>query len=189
MDSTSIEAPEEYRGIVAHENTEPAQTLPGTNTGFFLDKGHGMRHTVFTQLLTTMISAKETEGRFSAIVLQGPASPDPVPAHYHEHEDEWTFILEGKVHWWVGSEHRICYPGDSVYQPRMVPHGFRFEGTYNKMLAVNVAGGFEAFFDIIGKRTELFSAPLEVSIPQQNQWREAAEKFGWHAVPDYDYGI
>ncbi|MFT3866643.1 MAG: quercetin 2,3-dioxygenase [Solirubrobacterales bacterium] len=189
MDSTNTVAPEGYREIAASESTGPAEGLPGKREGFFLDKGHGKKHTLLSQLLTTMISGRETDGKFSVIVLQGPASKDPVPAHYHTKEDEWTFILEGKVRWWVGNEHRLMYPGDSLYQPAMVPHAFKFEGGYNKMLAINVEAGFEDFFDIIASPSDLFSAPTEYEIPNQEQWREAAEKFGWHPVPDYDYGI
>src|SRR5436305_12879595 len=104
MESTKIEAPEQFRGIVASENTGPAQTLPGERKEYFLEKGYGRKHALLSQLLTTMVSARETDGKFSVILLQGPESKDPVPAHFHTKEDEWTFVLEGKVRWWVGDE-------------------------------------------------------------------------------------
>ncbi|GGH48398.1 quercetin 2,3-dioxygenase [Microbacterium album] len=191
MSSIQTTEQDAFRGIVAKENTGPAETLPGERKPFYLDKGHGKKHQLLSQLLTTMISHRETDGKFSVILLQGPASPEPVPAHYHTREDEWTFILEGKVRWWVGDQHRLLFPGDSIYQPANVPHAFKFEGSYNKMLALNVAGGFEDFFDIVATPSNDFVAPpvSDYQAPSREQWEEAAGKFGWHPVPDYDFGI
>jgi quercetin 2,3-dioxygenase len=188
MESTNIEAPEDYQGIAAVENTEPAQALPESGKGFFLDKGHGHKNTLLSQLITTVVSSRDTGGRFSMCILEGPAN-EPVPAHFHTEEDEWFFVLEGKVRVWLDREHRLLYPGDCAYLPARVVHAFAFEGGYNKFLGLNVAGGFEDFFDIVGTRSEAFSAPDEFHEPTEEQWRKAGEAFAWHAVPDYDYGI
>jgi quercetin dioxygenase-like cupin family protein len=187
MDSTNIDAPEQYQGVVASESTGPAQTLPGSPAGFYLDQGYGHKASLLSQLITTLVSTRETDGRFSVLLFEGPAN-EPIPAHYHTKEDEWYFVLEGKIRWWHGDQHRLLYPGDSVYLPANVIHCFALEGGYNKMIGINVAAGFEDFFDVIGTPTDAFSAPEHFEIPSEEQWREAAVKFGWHTVPDYDYG-
>jgi quercetin dioxygenase-like cupin family protein len=187
MESTNVEAPEQYRGIKAIENTAAAQELPGTPEGFYLDQGYGEKNSLLSQLITTLVSTRETGGRFSVLLFEGPAN-EPIPAHYHTKEDEWYFVLEGKIRWWHGDEHRLLYPGDSCFLPANVVHCFALEGGYNKMIGLNVAAGFEDFFKVIGTATEAFSAPTEYEMPSEDKWRDAAEKFGWHAVPDYDYG-
>jgi quercetin dioxygenase-like cupin family protein len=171
MDSTNVQAPEEFRGLVATENIGPAQ-----------------KHSLLSQLITTLVSGRETNGRFSMLLFEGPAN-EPIPAHVHTQEDEWYYVVEGKIRWWHGTEHRLLYPGDSVYVPANVVHCFKLEGGYNKMVGLNVTAGFEDFFGVIGSRTEAFSAPQEYQIPTEQQWRDAADQFGWHAIPDYDYGI
>jgi quercetin 2,3-dioxygenase len=188
MKSTNIAAAEPFQGVVAREVTGPARELPGTPGGFYLDQGYGHKQSLLSQLITTLVSTRETAGRFSVLLFEGPAN-EPIPAHFHTQEDEWYFVLEGKIRWWHGDEHRLLYPGDSVYLPANVIHCFALEGGYNKMIGLNVAAGFEDFFDVIGTPTDAFSAPEQYEIPSEAQWREAAEKFGWHAVPDYDYGL
>jgi quercetin dioxygenase-like cupin family protein len=188
MDSTNIEAAERYRGIAARESSEPARELPGKPGGFYLDQGYGHKQTLLSQLITTLVSTRETNGKFSVLLFEGPAN-EPIPAHYHTQEDEWYFVLEGKIRWWHEDQHRLLYPGDSVYLPANEIHSFSLEGGYNKMIGINVAAGFEDFFDVIGSPSEAFCAPQEYEIPAEAQWREAADKFGWHGVPDYDYGL
>jgi quercetin 2,3-dioxygenase len=188
MESTRLAAPEQYQGLVATENTGPATELPGEEAGFYLDQGHGKKRTVLGELITTLISGQETGGQFSVLLLEGPAD-EPIPAHVHQQEHEWAYILEGKVRWWCNSEHRLMYPGDSAYLPANAPHCFKFEGGYSKMLVFNVPAGFEGFFDVIGKPTDASVAPQEIHVPSEDTWREAAEKFGWIGLNDYDYGL
>jgi quercetin dioxygenase-like cupin family protein len=172
----------------AVEVTGPAVSLPGHERGYFLDRGHGHRVTLLGQLVTTLVSKNESDGKFSLTVLEGPPD-DAVPAHFHTAESEFWYVLEGSLRVWLGDEQRLLHPGDCAYLPANVVHSFRLEGSYTKFMGFNFPGGFEGFFDVLGKPYDQFMAPVEKVIPTPEQWQEAASKFVWFDVPDYDFGL
>jgi quercetin dioxygenase-like cupin family protein len=45
-----------------------------------------------------------------------------VPIHSHPHEQLGT-VIEGRVDFWLGDEHRTMGPGDAYVAPGGVPHG------------------------------------------------------------------
>ena len=46
------------------------------------------------------------------------------PLHVHHNEDEWFYVIEGEVTFWVGGETIVAPAGSFVYGPRDVPHTF-----------------------------------------------------------------
>ena len=47
------------------------------------------------------------------------------PLHMHPNEEQFTLILEGKVHFILGDEERIAEPGDLIHIPRFTDHRSR----------------------------------------------------------------
>jgi len=50
------------------------------------------------------------------------------PLHMHPNEEQFTLVLEGKLHFVLGDEERICEPGDLIHIPRFVKHRSRAIG-------------------------------------------------------------
>ena len=48
--------------------------------------------------------------------------------HLHYEQDEWFYALEGEFAFEVGDEKFKLKPGDSLFGPRKVPHGWAFTG-------------------------------------------------------------
>ena len=46
------------------------------------------------------------------------------PVHLHENEDEYSFVLSGRVGFQIGDEVAEAGPGELVAKPRGVPHAF-----------------------------------------------------------------
>ena len=46
------------------------------------------------------------------------------PLHVHQREDEWFYVIEGELTFWVGGETIVAPAGSFVYGPRDVPHTF-----------------------------------------------------------------
>src|ERR1700712_3177669 len=44
------------------------------------------------------------------------------PLHVHHREDEWFYVIEGSVTFWVGGQVFEAGPGAFVYGPRETPH-------------------------------------------------------------------
>lgn len=50
------------------------------------------------------------------------------PLHMHPNEEQFTLVLEGKLHFVLGDEERICERGDLIHIPRFVKHRSRAIG-------------------------------------------------------------
>jgi mannose-6-phosphate isomerase-like protein (cupin superfamily) len=72
---------------------------------------------------------------------------DGPPLHVHGREDEIFRIVEGRFRLRVGAETFDAGPGDTLFLPRGVPHGFVNSGDgTGRLLIVLQPGGFERFF-------------------------------------------
>ena len=72
--------------------------------------------------------AKQASGEFmKAGVVTKPEGEGP-PLHMHPNEEQWTLILEGKLHYVLGDEEKIVGPDDLIHIPRFTNHRSRSIG-------------------------------------------------------------
>src|SRR5262245_38115116 len=50
------------------------------------------------------------------------------PLHMHPNEERFTLVLDGKLHFVLGDEERICERGDLIHIPRFTNHRSRAIG-------------------------------------------------------------
>ena len=94
-----------------------------------------------------MIDGAQTGESFA--LVEHPIEPRALaaPMHTHQHEDEYTYVLEGEVGVQVGDEVRVARPGDLVFKPRHVPHAFWNAGDAPaRALEIISPAGFERYF-------------------------------------------
>jgi len=94
-----------------------------------------------------MIGGEQTDGHFA--LVEHPIGPRALaaPMHTHEHEDEYTYVLEGKVGVQIGEEVLVAGPGDLVFKPRGVPHAFWNPADEPaRALEIISPAGFERYF-------------------------------------------
>jgi quercetin dioxygenase-like cupin family protein len=94
-----------------------------------------------------MIGGEETQGNFA--LVEHPIGPRALaaPMHTHEHEDEYTYVLEGEIGVQVGEEVLVALPGDLVFKPRGVPHAFwNAADEPARALEIISPAGFERYF-------------------------------------------
>ena len=95
-----------------------------------------------------MIDGKETDGGFS--LVEHPMSPRALaaPLHRHNREDEYSFVLEGRMGALLGDEVLEAGPGDLVHKPRGQWHTFWNAGDEPcRILEIIAPAGFEKFFE------------------------------------------
>lgn len=94
-----------------------------------------------------LIESHDTEGRFSLVEhILGPGVL-AAPMHFHTREDEYTFVLEGRVGAILGDHEVYAEPGDLLFKPRGEWHTFWNAGdTPARMLELISAGGLEQLF-------------------------------------------
>jgi quercetin dioxygenase-like cupin family protein len=71
-----------------------------------------------------MIGGEETKGNFALVEYRIGPRALAAPMHTHEHEEEYTYVLEGEVGVQIGEEVLVAKPGNLVFKPRGVPHAF-----------------------------------------------------------------
>src|SRR5947207_8162588 len=94
-----------------------------------------------------MIPGEDAGERFSLVEHPMPPRALAAPLHRHNREDEYSFILEGRMGALLGDEHVEAAPGDLVHKPRGQWHTFWNAGDEPaRILEIISPAGFEQFF-------------------------------------------
>lgn len=94
-----------------------------------------------------MIDGDDSGGRFSLVEHPMPPRALAAPLHRHTHEDEYSFVLEGRVGALLGDDVVYGEPGDLIFKPRAQWHTFWNAGDEPaRILEVISPAGFERYF-------------------------------------------
>jgi mannose-6-phosphate isomerase-like protein (cupin superfamily) len=119
-----------------------------TTTNLKLAPGEGRRADFVNLGNRFMIDAAQTDGRFALIEHTIAPRTLAAPLHLHEREDEYSFVLSGRMGAQIGDEVVEAGPGDLVIKPRGVWHAFwsaSDEDTH--VLELISPGDFASYFD------------------------------------------
>ena len=95
-----------------------------------------------------MAWTEETGGGFSLVEHPMPPRRLAAPVHKHSREDEYSFVIEGRMGALLGDEVVYAEPGDLAFKPRDQWHTFWNAGDEPcRILEIISPGGFEHFFD------------------------------------------
>jgi mannose-6-phosphate isomerase-like protein (cupin superfamily) len=95
-----------------------------------------------------MLNGPESDGNFSLVEHPMPPRQLAAPLHIHTREDEYSYVLEGRMGALLGDEVVYAEPGDLVFKPRQQWHTFWNAGdTECRILEIIAPAGFEGFFD------------------------------------------
>jgi mannose-6-phosphate isomerase-like protein (cupin superfamily) len=106
-------------------------------------------HVRFWNALGTrrMLGGADTGGGFGLVEHDLPGHQLGSPIHTHEHEDEYSFVLSGRLTAQVGDEIVEAGPGELVIKPRGIPHAFWNGGDEPvRFLELISPAGFEDYF-------------------------------------------
>ena len=94
-----------------------------------------------------MIDGVEAGERFSLVEHPMSARALAAPLHRHTREDEYSYVLEGRMGALLGDEVLVASPGDLVFKPRNQWHTFWNAGDEpTRILEIISPAGFERFF-------------------------------------------
>src|SRR5919202_4395209 len=94
-----------------------------------------------------MIDEETTGGAFSLVEHPLPPRALGAPLHTHRNEDEYSYVLEGRVGVQLGDEVLEAGPGDLVFKPRGVPHASWNAGDEPaRLLEIISPAGFDRYF-------------------------------------------
>ncbi len=94
-----------------------------------------------------MIDGSESDGGFSLVEHPMSARSLAAPLHRHAREDEYSYVLEGRVGALLGDEVVVGGPGDLIFKPRNQWHTFWNAGDEPaRLLEIISPAGFEEYF-------------------------------------------
>jgi quercetin dioxygenase-like cupin family protein len=101
-----------------------------------------------------------TGGRFALVEHTIAPRTLAAPIHTHEHEDEYSFVLAGRIGGQIGDELFDAGPGDLVLKPRGIPHAFWNAGDEEaRVLEIISPAGFEQYFADLAPALQVAGAP------------------------------
>jgi len=114
--------------------------IVGPNDGKAVDlQSVGVRFMAWTE---------ETGGGFSLVEHPIPPRTLVAPLHRHSREDEYSFVIEGRMGALLGDDVVHAEAGDLAFKPRNQWHTFWNAGDEPcRILEIISPGGFERFFD------------------------------------------
>ena len=125
-----------------------------------------------------MIDGAEADKRLS--LVEHPMSPRALaaPLHLHTREDEYSYVLEGRMGALLGDDVVYAEAGDTVFKPRDQWHTFWNAGdTPARILEIISPGGFERFFDELG-------GFVAAGGPEPEQFGYLGDKYGIEFQPE-----
>src|SRR5476651_1968703 len=95
-----------------------------------------------------MIDGEKTDGGFALVEHPMSAHALAAPLHRHSREDEYSYVVEGRVGALLGDEVVLGTPGDLIFKPRNQWHTFWNAGDEPaRLLEIISPAGFEHFFE------------------------------------------
>jgi quercetin dioxygenase-like cupin family protein len=102
-----------------------------------------------------MLGAEHTDGRFSVVEHPMPPRALAAPLHRHSYEDEYSFVLEGRMGAQLGEQLVYAEAGDLVSKPRGQWHTFWNAGDDRcRIVELISPAGFERYFEELVDMTE-----------------------------------
>ena len=119
----------------------------------------------FLGTLATVKAATETTAGSFAVVEQLAPRGSGSPLHVHRREDEWFYVIEGELTFWVGGETIIAPAGSFVFGPKGIPHTFLVSSDEARFLLVAEPAGFEEFMRAVGEPAQRLEMPPAATEP------------------------
>jgi mannose-6-phosphate isomerase-like protein (cupin superfamily) len=125
-----------------------------------------------------MIDGSEAAERFSLVEHPMSARALAAPLHRHTREDEYSYVLEGRMGALLGDDVVTAGPGDLVSKPRNQWHTFWNAGDEPcRILEIISPAGFEHFFAELDAMGGALQAPPQAV-------GELSQRYGLEMRPD-----
>ena len=125
-----------------------------------------------------LVTGAESGGAYFATEAFVPPGGGP-PLHVHRNEDEWFYVTEGELTFWVGGQVIVAGAGSFVYGPRDIPHTFAVSSDTARFLLVTEPAGFDGFVRTLSEpATELVIPPPATEPPDVEAMTRLAAEYG-----------
>jgi quercetin dioxygenase-like cupin family protein len=139
-----------------------AVTAERATGGYLLDPDEGEAYWLLGMLQTIKIGRDDTDGQYGLLEILVPEGVGS-PWHVHPEEDEWFYVLEGEITFWIADKRLSLKAGSFAFGPKGVPHTFYAEAGEAKALVGFAPMQFEGFQRAVGEPApeRVLPPPLE----------------------------
>lgn len=129
-------------------------------------------------LVTFKASGETTDGGLMVAHNHAPRGHGS-PLHVHRNEEEWFYVLDGELTFWIDGEVVVGTAGSFVLGPRDVPHTFMVTSDEARFLLGTTPGAFSAFVRSAAEpAAERTLPPASVAPPDPEALGAAAAEYG-----------
>ncbi|QMU28166.1 cupin domain-containing protein [Adhaeribacter radiodurans] len=116
-------------------------------SGGIVHQSQGKNFYLLGHSITTIFSQQTTQGAYYVFEVVTPPGLG-LPPHMHEREDEFIYLVEGKLEILLGEKTFLAQAGASIFFPKGVAHAFQNASSKAAKAIFTVVPGanFEAFF-------------------------------------------
>ena len=128
-----------------------------------LQTGEGEALWFLGALATVKASSDATGGRVTILELLAPRGHGS-PLHVRRDHDQWFYVLNGELTFWIDGEVIAAPAGSFVLSPRGIPFTFAVSSEQARFILVIEPGTFEAFMRTLAEpaqRLEIPAAPTD----------------------------
>lgn len=137
----------------------------------------------FGHLLTPLVTGAQSGGRFAINEIVSRRGEEP-PPHVHDRENEGYYVLDGEVTFHCGGCSFLARPGDFMFLPRDLPHGFNIQTDVARMLMLLTPAGMENYFLEYSQPAEALVLPLRpANAYDPEEMVRAGAKYGFRFLP------
>ena len=122
---------------------------PG-QVGYVLNREEGEAFWLLGMLQTVKISGADTGGRYGMLEIVVPAGHGS-PWHVHPEEDEWFYVIDGALTFYVGDTRFDLTAGGFAFGPKGIPHTFIGVAPATRALVGLAPVQFEGFLREVGQ--------------------------------------
>lgn len=134
--------------MLAARTASDEGSLMGPNGARVLGPTEGRAGMLGSMGVRFMLSSDETGGGFSLVEHPIPPRALAAPLHRHTNEDEYSYVLDGRLGALLGDEVVYGDPGDLIFKPRGQWHTFWNAGDEPaRILEMISPAGFERYFE------------------------------------------
>jgi quercetin dioxygenase-like cupin family protein len=106
----------------------------------------------FMEFLATIKAPTQGTGGRAAVIHHAGPKDSGSPLHVHHRENEWFYVLDGKLTVWVGGQVIRAPAGSFAFGPQDTPHTFTVSSAGGaRFLLVTEPAGFEGFMRACAK--------------------------------------
>ena len=107
-----------------------------------------------------VLRGEDTGGRFALVEHTIGPRTLAAPMHVHEREDEYSYVLAGRIGVQIGDDVLEAGPGELVVKPRGIAHAFWNPGDDEaRVLEIVSPAGFEQYFADLAPALAVEGAP------------------------------